>query len=322
MTALAGRWPSNRVLVVALAAFCIVNVGSALSPVYSVLLITRIVAACSAALCSPLTFALAVTLAPPEKKGRALSLVMIGGTVAIVMGGPLGSWIGGQWGWRISLGAVAAAAGVACLGLLIFGLPRSPASHAEPLTMRLAPLREPRILLALAPILFVGIGFHAIYTYIAPLLQHNLQIRDISEMLVAIGLGSGLGSWLGGGVADRFGMTRSAAIILWSLIIVESMLPFATSSFVGAWLSLMAFGAAMPCFIILQQHRILSIAPKHANVIMGLNSAITYLGMAIGAALGGSMMLASSAKQLGWISALCTLVAFAILYPWSKRQGN
>src|SRR5205807_6735838 len=52
------------------------------------------------------------------------------------------------------------------------------------------------------------------YTYIAPLLGQTMHISDISELLIASGLGFVVGSWISGSVADRFGTTRSLVVSL------------------------------------------------------------------------------------------------------------
>src|SRR5215469_15098548 len=73
--ALTNRWPRTRVLVIALFGFCLANVGSALAPTFSLLVLTRIVAGACAATHAPLAYATSTQLAPPQKRGRALALV-------------------------------------------------------------------------------------------------------------------------------------------------------------------------------------------------------------------------------------------------------
>lgn len=312
LAALASRWPSNRVLITALAAFSLANLGSAFAPTYSVLFMTRILAGCFAALCSPLFFTLASSLVPAEMRGKALSLVTIGGTVAIMAGGPLGAWIGEHWGWRMSLGGVAAVAGIACMALLIAGLPRTSVSQPLSLRARLTPLRKPNVLFSFLPVFFAGLGFHVIYTFIAQVLQSNLHTNEISGLLIACGLGSGLGSWIGGVAADRYGIYRSFLVNLLILLVMESLFPFTTLSWAGALFTLMIWGGGLPSLLILQQHRLLDLEPGNANVLMGLNSAVIYLGMAGGAGLGGLTVQAVSASKIGWIGALFTGVALVL----------
>jgi predicted MFS family arabinose efflux permease len=313
LAVLVGRWSRNSVLIGALGVFCLANVGSALSPTFGLLLCTRILAGCCAALYSPLAYTTGISLAPPEKRGQALSLIVVGANVATILGGPLGTWLGEQFGWRISLGLVAVIAGIACMVLLLCGLPKADASPTLSLKTRLAPVREPHLLLALTPPLLWVVGTYAVYTYIAPLLQQNMHISDISGLLIAFGLGTPIGSWLAGRSADRFGANRPLIVGLVALTIIYAIFSFTTTSLIGGILILFIWGASVPCLFIPQQHRLLSLAPEHANVITALNNSALYLGVAIGAALGGAALHYIPATQLGWVGAVCTVLALLML---------
>lgn len=313
LAAVTGRWSPSRVLIGALGAFGLVNLASALAPSYAFLVATRLLAGCLAAVCSPLASTIAVTLAPPEKRGRALAMVMSGVTLALVLGGPVGTWLGEHWGWRSSLGMVAAVAGLASLTLLLCKLPAIPASPTVPLKTRLAPLGQPRVLLALAPMLLWAVGFFATYTYLAPLLQQNLHTAAISGLLLAIGLGSVLGVWLGGILADRIGSVRSLVVGLVVLGLTEASLAFATTSLTGALPVLFIWSSAFAMLSLSQTHRMVSLAPAHANVILALNTSTTNLGTAAGAALGGAALHAVAVTQLGWVGAVCICLALLTL---------
>ena len=322
LAALTGRWRRSRVMIVALGAFCVVNIVSALSPTFAMLLATRILGGGIAALISPLAYAMAVALAPPEKRGQALALVLSGVTVANIVGGPLGTWIGGHVGWRVSFGLIALVAGIACVILRMSGLPDSGASQMLSLKARLAPIGEPRLLLALAPAFFTVVSFSMIYSYIAPLLQLNLHTSDISLLLLVLGLGTVAATQIGGRIIDRFGSTRLLVAFLVVQLIVEVSIAYTTASWMGAALALFIWGASGPSFFIAQQHRLLSIAPEHINVITALNSSMNYLGIACGAVLGGVVLSYMQVTQLGWIGAGCGLVGMVLLLISFRVSGR
>lgn len=322
LAALTGRWRRSRVMIVALGAFCAVNIVSALSPTFAMLLATRILGGGIAALISPLAYAMAVALAPPEKRGQALALVLSGVTVANIVGGPLGTWIGGHVGWRVSFGLIALVAGIACVVFQMSGLPDSSASQTLSLKARLAPIGEPRLLLALAPAFFTVVSFSMIYSYIAPLLQLNLHISDISLLLLVLGLGTVAATQIGGRIIDRFGSTRLLVAFLAVQLIVEVSIAYTTASWMGAALALFIWGASGPSFFIAQQHRLLSIAPEHINVITALNSSMNYLGIACGAVVGGVVLSYVQVTQLGWIGAGCGLVGMVLLLISFRVSGR
>ncbi|GHO98273.1 MFS transporter [Reticulibacter mediterranei] len=312
LAALTGRWPRHRVLIIALGAFCLINVGSALAPSFSLLGLTRILAACFAALYSPLAYTIGTALAAPEKRGQALSFVLGGLTLSTVLGSPLGTWVGEHFGWRMSFGMVALLAGVACIALLLCGLPRESAAPTLSLQARLAPIREPRLLLALLPALLWNLGIYVVYTYLAPIFQQNMHITDISVALLVFGLGAVPGNWLGGLITDRFGSSRPLITGFVVLAMILLGIPFATSLFFGLPL-LLLWGLCGPNLFIAQQHRMLSLAPEHANVILALNNSMLYLGIAGGAALGGIVLHTQPVAWLGPLGAVCSLLALLAL---------
>jgi DHA1 family inner membrane transport protein len=318
LAALAGRWSRNRVLLVALGAFCLFNLGSALAPSFTVLLLTRILVGCCAAVFGPLAYTVGTSLAPLEKRGQALALVASGLTISTVLGSPLGTWVGEHFGWRFSFGMVSVLAIIALVALLLGGLPKAAATPALSLRSRLAPIKEPRLLLALLPAFLWNLGVYVIYTYIAPLLQQNLHITDVSFLLVVFGLGPVLGNWISGIIIDRVGSTRPIFVSLIVLVLIEPLVALETRSVLAALLILFLWGFCVPMLFTPQQHRLLRLAPEHANVILALNNSTFYLGIAGGAALGGVALRTVAVTQLGWMGAACVLLAL-ILFSFSMR---
>ncbi len=234
-------------------------------------------------------------------------------TIANIVGGPLGTWIGEHVSWRVSFGLIALLAAVSCIVLLMSGLPDGSTSQTMSLKARLAPIGEPRLLLALAPAFFAVVSFSVIYNYIAPLLQSNLHINDISLLLLVLGLGTVAATQIAGRLTDRFGSARLLVLFLTVQLIIEVSIAYTTASWTGAALALFIWGASGPSFFIAQQHRLLSIAPEHANVITALNSSMNYLGIACGAVVGGVVLSYVPVTQLGVIGAGCGLVGMLLL---------
>ncbi|GHO71722.1 MFS transporter [Ktedonobacter sp. SOSP1-52] len=309
--AISGRWSRNKVLLVALGAFCLVNVGSALAPNYLLLLLTRLLAGCTAATFAPLAYTTGTSLAPPQKQGKALSLVALGLTVATVFGSPLGTWIGEHMGWRLSFGLVALLAGIAFLALLLCGLPQVKRGLALSLKDRLVPIKEPHLLLALLPALLWNLGVYVTYTYLAPLLHSMLSLTDISVLLLAFGVGVIIGNVSGGTISDRLGEKRPLLIGLFLLTLTFALLPLACTSILGASIALFLWGLISSAIFTPQQHRLLALAPQHANVILALNNSTLYLGIAFGSAVGGIALQIVSVQILPWIGA--TIIALALL---------
>lgn len=133
----------RRALQLALIVFVVGNVVTALSPSYPIALLARILTAVGAATITATAASAAVAITPPERRGRAMALVIGGLTLSTALGMPLGNLIGGI-DWRLTFWAVAALGVVAAIWISV-ALPKV-VLPARSLTSRLAPLRQPKVL--------------------------------------------------------------------------------------------------------------------------------------------------------------------------------
>src|SRR6201985_3183686 len=122
---LAAGVEGRRLLALAIAGFSIANLLAALAPSYAGLLAARLLLALSAASFMPAASGYAAALGGPERRGRALSLVTNGLTLAIIAGVPLGVLIGQGFGWRATFLGVAVLASLSLLGIIV-RLPSQP----------------------------------------------------------------------------------------------------------------------------------------------------------------------------------------------------
>jgi predicted MFS family arabinose efflux permease len=122
--------------------FSIANLVAALAPDYAGLLVARLLLALSAACFMPAASGYAAASGGPERRGRALSIVTTGLTLAIVAGVPLGVLIGEGFGWRVTFLAVAGLAALSLIGV-VAGLPQQ--------LPRVAPGWDERLALAKRP---------------------------------------------------------------------------------------------------------------------------------------------------------------------------
>lgn len=91
MAAFARRWPPRLTLIVCLIVFAGSHVIGAMTPVFSLLLITRVLSALANAGFLAVALSTATTLVPANQKGRALSILLSGTTIATVVGVPAGT---------------------------------------------------------------------------------------------------------------------------------------------------------------------------------------------------------------------------------------
>ena len=202
-------------LAVAMGGFALGNLLAALAPGYAGLLAARLLLALSAATFMPAASGYAAVLGGPERRGRALSTVTTGLTLAIIAGVPLGVLVGQDFGWRATFFCVAALAAISLLGMLA-RLPRQPPGVTAGLSERLALAKRRDILAVLVTSVLTVAGTFTVYTYLGVFIARvaGLGSQALAPVLLGFGLASAIGILLSGGAVDRWG-TRSNCDCQW-----------------------------------------------------------------------------------------------------------
>ena len=311
----------RRLLGGALVLFAIANVAAALAPSFSVLLGARVVAACGAAVFTPVASAVAAGFAPPEMRGRVLSVRTIGVNIAWLVGVPLGTVVGGQYGWRTSFVLVAALATAAALGVRSL-LPAVQPPAGGGFLSNLMVVKTGAVVVGLGLTFLALMASFVVLTYVRPVLE-NLTAFDtqgIGLMLALFGLASIPGALLGGYVADRWGYRVSMitvlsvlSVALFSFSVLSTARPGSSWAVLGTGAALVAWSVAAFAFLPLQQYRLIEVAPQGQNTALSLNASAIQAGQGIGAGLGALALHYGSVDGLGWVGALCAVGAFAVL---------
>lgn len=324
---LTARFPRRVLLVAALAVLAAANAASALAPNLPLLLASRVLAAAGAAGYTPTAGAVSAALVRPEMRGRALSVVVGGLTVATALGVPLGDAVGSVMGWRAALGLVAGL----CLGTAIAAaalMPKLAGSAPVPMSARLAALRRPGVATVL-PLTVLGMAAaYTVYAFAIPAL-HALGIAHgaTAWILSAYGVGAIAGNLAAGVAADRLGPTR--VLTAGYALMVVSLAALALLAATGVHAPLLvtvlaiAWGASTWCQTPPQQHRLFTAAPAEAPLLMALNASAIYVGLGIGTAAGG-LLVASGVAWMFTVAAMVACVALVwlgVTRRWSTLAG-
>ena len=319
----------RTVLTLALSLFIAGNLLAVAATGFAMLLVARMLMAVGAGLCTPTALAVAAAISPPERRGRAMALVTSGLTISTVLGVPLGTWIGGLYGWRATFILVSVLGAVALAGLL-FGLPRGLPRHTASLDQRLAIARHGAILHALLVTAFWAIGAFTVFTYLAiPLRNLGLSPTEVSLGLLVFGVAAAIGNMVGGTMADRIGPLRTVTLGLVTMMVAVTLQ--------SVVLKVMAPDHARPIFLGLvffqglgaftfypgQVAHLVRIEPQAAMIALSLNASAMYFGFAAGSALGGVVLTVLSPTDIGWVggSSIAAAVAAVVLRGWRMRLG-
>lgn len=108
MASIADRYDRKRVLLLSYGGLIVGTLACALAPSYSVLLIARVVAGAFGGIQTAIALSIVGDLIPDERRGRAMSLVMLSFSFAAVVGVPLSIYVAAHGGWHLPFFALSA----------------------------------------------------------------------------------------------------------------------------------------------------------------------------------------------------------------------
>lgn len=298
LAAAVGGFDRRRLLTFALAWYAIGHALSALMPGYAALVPVRAASVLAAAVFTPQAAATAAWLATPAERGRLITFIFLGWSVASVVGMPVHSYIGETFGWRYAFGVVALLALVAAAWVW-----RVVPDGVRPPAMSLRSWREvfthPALMAMVLVTALSAAGQFTVFSYFAPYYRQVLGATGAQTSLLFLWFGAFglLGNVLLSRHVDRFGASRAVALALGLMALSMLLWPLGTS--LGTMAALLV-PWALGCFSSnsAQQARLGQAAPAWAGALMALNTSAIYLGQAVGAA-GGGALVAAHAGQAG-----------------------
>ena len=209
MAALTRRLPVNGTLLGCVIVFALSHVVGALTPDFTVLFFTRVIAAIVNAGFLAVALRAATQLVAPDAKGRAVAVLLAGTTVATVAGVPAGALLGTALGWQSTFWAIAFLCVPAAIGIAAGFTTRTDSSSREDpsstsLRVELAQLASPRLVLTMLLAALVNAGTFATLTFLAPIVTETASLSQwwVSVALVLFGVGSFTGVTVAGRLSD------------------------------------------------------------------------------------------------------------------------
>jgi DHA1 family inner membrane transport protein len=287
ITAVTGSWPRKTLLLMLMSTFILGNLLSALAPNYPILLLGRIIASLAHGAFFGVGSVIAAKLVAPEKQAGALAMMFTGLTVANVLGVPMGTFLGQNFGWRSTFWMITVLGIIAIIGI-IFLVPAVGREEGKKLSEQIGILRRPQIVLALLMTIFGFGGVFTVFTYITPMLQDitGFHADVISPILVLFGVGLVIGNIVGGKVADRW-LIPSLVVIIGLLAIFLLGFTVTDHNQILMLVMVFLFGAAGFGTVPGLQLRVMEQAKDAPEIASAFNVASFNLGNAGGAFLGG-----------------------------------
>ena len=322
MAALTRRLPVKATLLGCVIVFALSHVVGALTPDFTVLFITRVIAAVVNAGFLAVALGAATKLVAPDAKGRAVAILLAGTTVATVAGVPAGTLLGTALGWQSTFWAIALLCVPAAIGIAAGFTAQADDSPREEsfstsLRVELAQLASPRLLLTMLLAALVNAGTFATLTFLAPIVTDTAGMSQwwVSVALVLFGVGSFIGVTVAGRLSDaRPGIVivggGSVLVLGWVALALFATNPVALLGLVFAQ---GVVGFAVGSTLIT---RVLYAAAGAPTMAGSYATAALNVGAAAGPVL-ASAALSVMPGALGpvWVAALATTTALLLAVP-------
>jgi len=251
-------------------------------------------------------------LASPERRGRAITFVFLGWSVASVLGMPIAAWMSEVYGWRTVFGTLSVLSFVSAAWVW-WVLP----TGLLPPVMSLSAWRQTFVSKPLMFTVLVTVvsssGQFFLTAYFAPYFKQTLATSpsELSVLFGWFGACGLLGNMLLSRRVDRMGADRAVNLSL--LLIAVSMVCWSLGT--SLWLAVLVltpWGLGMFATNSAQQARLIHIAPALASGSVALNTSAIYLGQAIGSAGGGWLIEHNGMNQLHWFGLAGVLFALLL----------
>ncbi|NLS04087.1 MFS transporter [Rhizobium sp. P32RR-XVIII] len=325
-SALTGRIPRRPLILALMVIFTACNLAAALAPNYHSLLAARIVMAVSHGVFFGVGAAVATSLVPKEKSGSAVALMMGGLTVAMVVGVPLGSWIGQSFDWRMPFFLVTAM-GVMALGSLFLFVPRDiPPSPFTSFVAQMRLLGNKRLaMMYLLTAISFG-GTFVIFTFLAAILTDITKVGDgtVNIALMLFGAATVVGNFAGGKLTDTIGTGKAMVATLIGLIVSFALIAIVMRSEIGILAVIAIWGIFAFAIPPIMQDGVVKVArlvaPDAVATASGMNIAAFNLGISSGSFVGGQSLVGPGLTATPYAAIAMAVAALGIASLANRMQ--
>lgn len=324
LIALTSRIERRKLLLITMLIFLGGNILSILSTSFTTLLIARIILAASCSIVVVVSVTMAANTVAVELRGRAIGIIFMGLSASLVLGVPLGTIIGENFGWRMTFLLVAVLGILSMLGIIKF-LPKVPPQPTVSLLKQIATLKSKKIVsIHLISVLELT-GHFTVYTYFTPFLQTTMGLSTnmISIVLLIFGVAGIAGGWIGGWSSDKFGGARTILVSLVLFVASLFVLPYATGSIISLLIVVILYGTLVWSLSPAVQNYLVKAAPESSGIQLGLNTSFLHLGVALGSGFGGVLISHYPVTTNPWVAGIMvTLTLFSAVYSIIKTKQD
>ncbi|HEX8591960.1 MAG TPA: MFS transporter [Pseudomonas sp.] len=305
-------WRRRTVLLLTIVGFLVFNTLTALSSDYWLTLIARFFAGVSAGLAWSLIAGYARRMVAPHLQGRALAVAMVGTPIALSLGVPMGTWLGGFMGWRMAFGLMSGMT----LVLIVWVLIKVPDYPGQSSSQRMS-LRQvfftPGVRSVLAVVFTWMLAHNILYTYVAPFVSKAGLNSDVDLVLLTFGVAALASIWLTGRLVDRH-LRKTVLASLATFAAVSIFLGVFSGSAAAIYVGVFMWGLTFGGAATLLQTALADAAGKGSDVALSMNVVVWNSAIAGGGLLGGVLLGQWGTSAFPGVLLALLLISLAIAF--------
>jgi MFS transporter, DHA1 family, inner membrane transport protein len=309
---LAAKLARQTLLLLLMAVFAVGNAVSAVAPSFESFVLLRFLTGLPHGAYFGVAALVAASLVPPNKRTQAVARVMMGLTVATLLGTPVATWFGQILSWRIAFGAVGFMGALTVVLIWLF-LPKDKVQEGASPIRELSAFRRKQVWFTLG-IGAVGFGgLFSVFSYIASTATEVAQMPEsaVPVMMALFGSGMIIGNLVGAWFADRNLMATIGGVLACSVVVMTVLWltaenPYMLSACVFLVGCSVAIGPAL-------QTRLMDVAADAQTLAAALNHSAFNIANALGAWLGGLAIAAGYGfASTGWVGAVLAVAGLVV----------
>ncbi len=308
------RLPRRELLIGLMVVFLLGNAASALATGFTSLTLARFFAGVPHGAYFGVASLVAAGLVTPERRGRAVSRVMLGLGMANVAGVPAATWLGQHAGWRSAYWLVTVLAAMTAL-LVLWLVPHVAADRKATGRNELSAFKDPQVLLTLLAGAIGFGGMFAMYTYIAPTVTDVAGLGEgrVPLYLLAFGVGMVVGTPIGGRLAD-WSIFRSLLVSSVAMALALVLFTWTSQWFLAGLATVFTLSTVSSVLVVNLQMRLMQVAGSAQTIGAAMNHASLNIANALGAWLGGLVVAAGFGyTATSWVGAGLSVAGLVVL---------
>jgi DHA1 family inner membrane transport protein len=322
---MAAKMARQTLLLLLMAVFAVGNAVSAVAPSFESFVILRFLTGLPHGAYFGVAALVAASLVPPNKRTQAVARVMLGLTVATLLGTPVATFFGQALSWRIAFGAVGFL-GALTVALIWLFLPKDRVQEGASPMRELGAFKRKQVWFTLG---IGAVGFGGLFSVFSYIASTATEVAGMPEsavpiMMALFGSGMIVGNLVGGWFADKnlmatIGGTLVGSVVVMTLLWLTAENPIMLSACVFLVGCSVAIGPAL-------QTRLMDVAADAQTLAAALNHSAFNVANALGAWLGGLSIAAGYGfASTGWVGAalaVAGLVVFGLSLASDQRSAG